>query len=617
MDGVLSQAFIYLCAAVVAVPIANRLGLGSVLGYLIAGIVIGPIVGLVGVETENLQQFAQFGVVMMLFLVGLELEPRLLWDMRRRLIGLGGLQVVVTGAVLAVLVMALGQTWRVGVATGAILALSSTAIVIQTLTERGLMKTEGGRASFAILLFQDIAVIPMLALMPLLIDPLASGPGLTAAGPHAGVLATAPGWAKALLTLAAVGVVVVAGRFAVRPGLRIIASTRLREMFTASALLLIVAIAWLMTLVGLSPALGTFLAGVVLADSEFRHELESDIEPFKGLLMGLFFITVGAATNFRVLFDHPVIIAALTVGLIGFKVAVLYPVARIFKIPACERWLVALGLAQGGEFAFVLVTFATGASVFAGGWAKILSIAVTLSMLVTPGLFILYTNVIQPRFAQRQQRPADVIDEKGVAIIAGLGRFGQIVHRMLRASGFSTVVIDVSSTQVDTLRTFGIKDYYGDASRPEMLHAAGIAEAKVLVVAVDDQDKAEEIVRHVRTEYPHIHIVARAFDRVHYYKLRDAGADDVIRELFNGSLEAAKATLLALGVDAARATRMQKSFRKHDEENLLKLYDAYQKEPDVLKNQDYINRSKAAADTLAEVLARDSGEPIPEPAPRD
>lgn len=619
MDGVLSQAFIYLCAAVVAVPIANRLGLGSVLGYLIAGIVIGPLVGLVGVETENLQQFAQFGVVMMLFLVGLELEPRLLWDMRRRLIGLGGLQVVVTAAVLAVLVMALGQTWRVGVATGAILALSSTAIVIQTLTERGLMKTEGGRASFAILLFQDIAVIPMLALMPLLMDPLAAGPGLGAGagGPHGGALTDLPGWAKALLTFAAVALVVLAGRFAVRPGLRIIASTRLREMFTASALLLIVAIAWLMTLVGLSPALGTFLAGVVLADSEFRHELEADIEPFKGLLMGLFFITVGAATNFRVLIDHPAVIAALTVGLIALKVAVLYPVARIFKIPACERWLVALGLAQGGEFAFVLVSFATGASVFAGGWAKILSISVTLSMLVTPGLFILYTNVIQPWFAQAQQRPVDVIDEKGVAIIAGLGRFGQIVHRMLRASGFSTVVIDVSSSQVDTLRTFGIKGYYGDASRPEMLHAAGIAEAKVLVVAVDNQDKAEEIVRHVRTEYPHIHIVARAFDRVHYYKLRAAGADDVIRELFNGSLEAAKATLLALGVDAARATRMQKSFRKHDEANLLELYEAYKQEPDVMKNQDYINRAKAAADTLSEVLARDTGEPVPEPTSRD
>jgi monovalent cation:proton antiporter-2 (CPA2) family protein len=610
MDGVLSQAFIYLCAAVVAVPIANRLGLGSVLGYLIAGIVIGPALGFVGVETANLQEFAQFGVVMMLFLVGLELEPRMLWDMRRRLVGLGGLQVVVTGLVLAGFVMLLGQTWRVGVATGAILALSSTAIVIQTLTERGLMKTDGGRASFSILLFQDIAVIPMLALMPLLMDPFAAGPGPGAVGGHGGgALATAPGWTKALLTLGAVGVVVVAGRFAVRPGLRIIASTRLREMFTASALLLIVAIAWLMSLVGLSPALGTFLAGVVLADSEFRHELESDIEPFKGLLMGLFFITVGAATNFKVLIDHPVLILALTAGLIALKVAALYPIAKLFKIPACERWLVALSLAQGGEFAFVLLGFATAASVFAGGWAKILSIVVTLSMLVTPALFILYTNVIQPRFARSNKREADVIDEKGVAIIAGLGRFGQIVHRMLKASGFSTVVIDVSSTQIDTLRTFGIKGYYGDASRPEMLHAAGIDEAKVLVVAIDDQDKAEEIVRHVHTEYPHVRIIARAFDRVHYYKLRDAGADDVIRELFNGSLEAAKATLLALGVDAAQATRMQKSFRKHDEDNLIKLYDDYRHEPDVLKNQDYINRTKAAMDTLTEVLARDAGEP--------
>jgi CPA2 family monovalent cation:H+ antiporter-2 len=611
MDGVLSQAFIYLCAAVVAVPIANRLGLGSVLGYLIAGIVIGPVVGFVGVETQNLQQFAQFGVVMMLFLVGLELEPRLLWDMRRRLVGLGGLQVVITSAVLAGFVLLFGQPWRVALATGAILALSSTAIVIQTLTERGLMKTEGGRASFAILLFQDIAVIPMLALLPLLMDPLAAGGPGAVVDAHTGAFASMPGWAKALLTLGAVAVVVVVGRFAVRPGLRIIASTRLREMFTASALLLIVAIAWLMTLVGLSPALGTFLAGVVLADSEFRHELESDIEPFKGLLMGLFFITVGAATNFTILIDHPVIIACLTVGLIALKVTALYPVAAAFKIPPCERWLVALGLAQGGEFAFVLLSFATAASVFAGGWAKILSIVVTLSMLITPGLFILYTRVIQPRYVRASTRDPDIIDEKGVAIIAGLGRFGQIVHRMLKASGFSTVVIDVSSSQIDTLRTFGIKGYYGDASRPEMLHAAGISEAKVLVVAIDDQDKAEEIVRHVRAEYPHIRIVARAYDRVHYYKLRDAGADAVIRELFMGSLEAAKLTLLALGVEPARANQMQASFRKHDIENLIKLYDAYKQEPDVMKNQDYINRSKAANDTLMEVLARDLETPVP------
>ena len=605
MDGILSQALIYLCAAVVAVPIANRLGLGSVLGYLIAGMVIGPALHFVGVETQSLQQFAGFGVVMMLFLVGLELEPRLLWDMRRRLMGLGGLQVIGTTVALAALVLAFGQPWRIAVASGLILALSSTAIVIQTLNERGLMKTEGGRASFAILLFQDIAVIPILALMPLLADPLAAGPG-PALSEHAGAIANMPGWAKAGLTLGAVAAIILVGRFAVRPGLRIIARTRLREMFTATALLLIVAIAWLMSLVGLSPALGTFLAGVVLADSEFRHELESDIEPFKGLLMGLFFITVGAATDFGTFLAHPALILALTACLIMLKITVLYPIARAFKLPGSDRWLTALGLAQGGEFAFVLLSFANGASVMPGGWMKLMSIVVTLSMLVTPALFILYVKVIQPRFADGASREPDLIDQHGVAIIAGLGRFGQITHRMLRASGYSTVVIDHSASQVDTLRTFGIKGYYGDASRPELLHAAGITSAQVLVVAIDDQDKAEVMIRHVRAEHPHIKIIARAYDRVHYYKLREAGADTVIRELFNSSVEAAKAALMALGVPSARATQMYRAFRRHDEDTLEKLYEDYVKEPEIMKNQDYINRSKAAQDTLAEVLAEDA-----------
>jgi CPA2 family monovalent cation:H+ antiporter-2 len=388
-------------------------------------------------------------------------------------------------------------------------------------------------------------------------------------------------------------------------------------MFTASALLLIVAIAWLMSLVGLSPALGTFLAGVVLADSEFRHELESDIEPFKGLLMGLFFLTVGASTNLHTLVDHPVAIIGLTLGIVVLKFAVLFPVVGLFKVRGADRWLASLSLAQGGEFAFVLVSFALAASVFAGGWASILSVSVTLSMLITPGLFILYGRVIQPKYALADDREADAIEETGVAIVAGIGRFGQIIHRMLKASGYSTVVLDHAADQVDVMRTFGVKTYYGDASRPDILHAAGAATAKVLIVAIDDQDKAEEIVRHAAHEYPNLQIVARAYDRVHYYKLRQAGAHHVVRELFGSSTEAARLTLVAMGVEGAKAQRMLRSFRTHDETNLAKLYDAWRQEPDVLKNQDYINRAKAAADTLADVLAQDQAKDVAKDGSKD
>lgn len=609
MDGVLTQALIYLVAAAIAVPIAARLGLGSVLGYLIAGIVIGPALHLVGVETSSLQQYAQFGVVMMLFLVGLELQPRLLWEMRSKLIGLGGAQVLGCSAVLILVVLAFGTEWRAAVAAGVILSLSSTAIVLQSLRERGLLKTEGGRASFAILLFQDIAVIPIIALLPLL-----APAGAVVQGEGGAAMAGLPGWEKALITLGAVAVVVVAGRFAVRPALRIIARTRMREMFTVAALLLVIAVTWLMTYVGLSAALGTFLAGVVLADSEFRHELESDIEPFKGLLLGLFFITVGAGARLTDVTNHPIMVAALVAGLVLLKIAVIYPIARLFKLPPSERWLTALSLAQGGEFAFVLAGLAAGASVITEDFKGVLIMSVTLSMLVTPALFVIYSRVIQPCFkAMEDARAPDVIDEQGTVIVAGIGRFGQITARLLRANDVAQVVLEHSQAQLATLAIFGSKGYYGDASRPEMLEAAGIAGAKVLVVAIDDQDKAESMVRHVAREHPHVKIVARAYDRLHYYRLREAGAHHVIRELFAGSVEAAEATLRALGYSAQRTGAILGAFVKHDRENLDDLYEAYLAEPEVTKNQDYISRSRAAQDTLTDVLTRDD----PASAPKD
>ncbi|MGB7181556.1 MAG: monovalent cation:proton antiporter-2 (CPA2) family protein, partial [Burkholderiaceae bacterium] len=391
MSEILLQVFIYLCAAVFAVPIAKRLGLGSVLGYLMAGILIGPVTGLVGSETQDIQHFAEFGVVMMLFLVGLELEPKALWEMRARLLGLGGLQVALTGAAIAGIAYWVGVDWRSALVVGMVLALSSTAIVLQTLNEKGMTRSDGGQASFSVLLFQDIAAIPMLAIIPLLALPAlaANGTGHGDGG-HASLslVANLAGWQVALVNIAAIAVVVVGGHFLSRPLFRFIAAADLREVFTAAALLLVIGIALLMTLVGLSPALGAFLAGVVLANSEFRHELESDIEPFKGLLLGLFFITVGAGIDFSLLFSQFDVILGLTLGLIALKAGVLLILARVFKLRSGDASLFALSLAQAGEFGFVLLAFAVQNAAIQKTMAGSLLLVVALSMLLTPLLFI-------------------------------------------------------------------------------------------------------------------------------------------------------------------------------------------------------------------------------------
>lgn len=607
MEDFLLQPLIYLCAAGIMAPLAERTGLGSVLGYLLAGIAIGPALGLVGPETETLQGFAEIGVVLMLFLVGLELQPRMLWSLRARLFGLGGLQVAGTALALAAIALALGHDIRVAIAIGLILSLSSTAIVLQTLSERGLMKTEGGRAGVAILLFQDVFVVAILALLPLLAG--AAPPDLAEIAAESGtapIIAALPGWAQAVTTVGAVAAFVLIGRFVVRPLLRVVAATRLRETFTVVALLLVVAIAWLTGKVGLSPALGAFLAGVVLADSEFRHELQSDIEPFKGILLGLFFITVGAGMDFAVLAQAPASVGLWLGGLLLAKTAVLWPVARIFGLPPADRWLLVLGLAQAGEFAFVLFGVAAAQGVLTQGTADVLTMAAVLSMLLTPALFMLYLRVVRPAVVRAQpDGQADDIAERGVAIVAGVGRFGQIVHRMLRASGFRTVVLDHSMTQVRLLRAFGTPTYYGDATRPEMLAAAGIADAKVLVIALGDPDRAVALVECVKAAWPHVKIVARAHDRLHYYRLRAAGADVAVRELFGSSLEAARASLEALGVSRGRAVRMEAAFRAHDHETLDALYEEFERNPDLLANPRYIARSRAAAQALGGVLARD------------
>lgn len=569
-DSLLAQAFVYLAAAVVGVPLARRLGLGSVLGYLLAGVAIGPYaLRLVGHEGHDVMHFAEFGVVMMLFLVGLELRPSLLWELRRPILGLGGLQVVGTTLAVAAAALALGVAWKPALALGMILAMSSTAIVLQTLSEKGLLKTAGGQSSFSVLLFQDIAVIPMLALFPLLAESPAAATETAPAG--------RPGWLQGLLVLGAVVGLVLAGRYVVRPAFRLLAETRLREAFTAAALFLVIGIALLMQQVGLSPALGTFLAGVVLAESEYRHELESDIEPFKGLLLGLFFISVGSQIDFGFIARSPGLVSGLVVGVMAVKLGVLYALARVFRLSGPARWLFALGLAQVGEFAFVLLSFGVQSRVFSSEFASPLVAVVALSMALTPLLFILLERVVLPRVADGvAERPHDEIAHSdNPVVIAGFGRFGQVVGRLLRANGIGATVLDLDPGMVDMLSRVGFKVYYGDASRPELLYAAGCGRARLFVLAIDDTEQALQVAQTVRRHFPHLRILARARNRTHYYALRRLGIEHVFRETFSSALEMGTAVLQGLGYRAHTAHRLARVWREHEEralEDLFKLW---------------------------------------------
>ncbi len=606
MDGFLLLAFLFLVAGVVAVPIASRLGLGSVLGYLIAGIAISPLLHRLGVDVVSIQHFAEFGVVMMLFLVGLELEPRILWSMRHRVLGLGGLQVTVTALAIAGIAVAFGQPWRIALAIGLVFSLSSTAIVLQTLNEKGLMQCDGGQASFSVLLFQDIAVIPMLAFIPLLASPELAGAAATHAteAEHASLslVERLDGWQQALVTAGAIAFVVVGGHYLTRPIFRFIAAARLRELFTAVALLLVIGTALLMTAVGLSPALGTFLAGVVLANSEYRHELESDVDPFKGLLLGLFFITVGASIRFDVLRANADEVAAMTLGLMALKAAVLYALARTFRITGSDRWLFTLGLAQAGEFGFVLLSFAVGSSVIPGVLADKLLLVVALSMLLTPALFILFDKVVAPRFAESQAAEADEIDQKGTVIIAGHGRFGGIINRILKSSGYHTVVLDYQSEHLEMLRAFGVEVFFGDATRPDLLHAAGIDEAKMLVIAIDDKENATELVRYVTKNHPHVYIVVRAFDRHHVYELWAAGARDIIRETFDSALRAGRSALEALGVHPYDAERQTRGFVINDRHQMRDLAPLFKPDVPAHQNVEYVERAKVYIDRYRDAM---------------
>ena len=576
--------FTLFLAGMIAVPLAARFGLGSVLGYLIAGIAIGPVLHWAGVDVAALQHFTEFGVVMMLFLIGLEMQPKVLWAMRAKIFVMGGLQVGLTTVAVMAIAMLFGQAWTIALAIGLIFALSSTAIVTQTLNEKGLMRSDGGQAGFAVLLFQDIAVIPMLALIPLLAlkelsDALHQGDnhggGHGDSALNLNLVEGLPGWQTALITVAAIVLVVLAGRYLTGPIFRYIARARLRELFVSTALMMVVGIALLMTMVGLSPALGTFLAGVVMANSEYRHELESDIAPFKGIFLGVFFITVGASIDFALLSENVALIIGLTLGLILLKCVVMLVLGRVFKLAGGDKWLFALGLAQAGEFGFVLVSFTVANAVVPSPIADLLLLVIAISMLLTPALFILYDWLIAPRYSRQQEREADEIAHGSGIIIAGHGRFGGIVNRALRAADYETTVIDYSNDQLKMLRRFGLSAYYGDATRPDLLHAAGIESAKVLVIAIDNKEAATELARHMHEHHPRVHVIARAIDRWHVYDLWSAGCRDIIRETYDSSIRAARSTFEALGHPREKAERLVGAFETFDRKTMIETAQAF------------------------------------------
>jgi glutathione-regulated potassium-efflux system ancillary protein KefC len=584
--SLLLNALVYLAAAVLAVPLAKRLGLGAVLGYLLAGVVIGPWGLRLITEVDDILHFSEFGVVLLLFMIGLELEPKRLWSMRRPIFGWGSAQVLGVSAVLAGAAMLLGVDWKTALIAALGLSLSSTAIALATLEERHLKSTPTGSSAFSILLFQDIAAIPMIALVPVLGVAAAEGSG--------------KGWLGALRVVAVLAALVIGGRYLLRPILRTIAQTGMREIFTAFALLLVISIALLMQWVGMSMALGAFMAGVLLADSEYRHALETDLEPFKGLLLGLFFIAVGMSVDFGVLWAQPGLILMLVAGFLVLKIAVLYTLSKAFGVPRSQQALFAFLLSQGGEFAFVVFGAAETARVFSANVASILVVVVALSMVATPLLLLLHDRVIAARYREDKQRPADLIEtQQDHVIIAGFGRFGQIVGRLLRANQIALTVLDHDPEQIDMLRKFGIKVFYGDATRIDLLRAAGAGKARALVVAVDSIEDSLALVDAVRRDFPDLTIMARARNVTHLYDLMDRGVLVIERETFEAALQLGQSVLRHLGFGAYRARQAAQKFKLHNIQSLRAVYPYYKDQ------EQFISMAKQSRDELNAMFASD------------
>ena len=599
MELFLLQLFIFLAAAAIAVPVAKKCGLGSVLGYLIAGIVIGPFgLSLIG-EVEDVMHFTEFGVVMMLFLVGLELKPSLLWQMRTPILGMGGAQVVLSALIIAGVAL-LYLPWQQAIAIGLTLALSSTAIVLQTLREKGLMNTAPGRSIFSVLLFQDLAVIPILALLPLL-----ATVAIQHDDHHGSALfdiGALPGYLQLIVTLLAVLSIFLLGKYASRPIFRAIAATRVREIFVAAALAMVVGISLLMMAVGLSPALGTFLAGVVLANSEYRHELESDIEPFKGLLLGIFFISIGASLNFSLIGEKILLVAGITAALMILKWLVLVSVSFIFKMVKKERSLFAIALAQGGEFAFVLFQFSKTNGVLPPATIEPLISAVAISMFLAPLLFLAHDKFSKKAANDADGRESDTVEESGHRVIlAGFGRLGTDLGRFLISAGIKPVILDHDPANVDILRKFGFEVYYGDITRLDLLEAAGAEEAELLIITIGEVEKARELVDLARKHYPHLKIAANAADRSAAYDLMDLGVTQVRRETFGSALDLGQVALQLLGTDPYEAHRLMRLFRKNDEGMMPELYQMHRED-----EEKYISMYQQQSAVLEELMTLDT-----------
>jgi glutathione-regulated potassium-efflux system ancillary protein KefC len=587
-DKLLLNAVVYLGAAVLVVPFAKRLGMGTVLGYLVAGILIGPYGFKLISGVEDAYNFAEFGVVLLLFLIGLELDPDRLWSLRRPIFGWGGAQVVGVAGVLWAAALALGIDWKVGLIAGLGLSMSSTAIALASLQERNLMPTPAGQAGFAILLFQDMAAIPMIAIVPLL-----------GVADHAGTAGNP--WLAGAKIVAVLAGLVLAGRFLLNPLLRIIAKTDTREIFTAFALLLVIAIALLMQWIGLSMALGAFIAGVLLADSEYRHALETDLEPFKGLLLGLFFIAVGMSVDFAVFLANPLLILGLVAGFQVLKIGVLYGLSRVLNMARGQHLQFALLLSQGGEFAFVVFGAAATARVFSAQVSAILVVVVALSMVVTPLMMMAYDRLAAGREKGRSQPEPDAIEpNEDHVIIAGFGRFGQIVGRYLNSNGVRLTVLDHDPDQVEVLRRFGFKVFYGDATRADLLRAAGADKARAFVLAIDNIEDSLKLVEFLRQDFPSLPIFARARNVTHYYQLLDRGVQVIERETFESALRLGRDVLSAgLGHSAFRARQSAQRFRRANLELIMQLYPYY-------KDQDtYVSMSRRGREQLQEQIARE------------
>lgn len=594
-QGFLFNMFVFLTAACIVVPLTSRFKLGSVLGYLAAGVIIGPF-GLGFIDNpEEILHFAEFGVIMMLFVIGLELEPQMLWRMKRAIIGLGGSQVILTSAAFTGIGVLLGYDWRISLAVAMAFALSSTALVLQMLEERNLTHTTIGETAVSVMLFQDIAVIPILIIMPLLSQ--YSG---VAVEDHANILTGFPGWARALIVTGVIGGVIIAGRYLSHYVFYAIAKTNLREVFTATSLMLIVGITLLMQLIGISPALGAFVAGVVLANSNYKHTLETDIEPFKGLLLGLFFISVGMGMNFTLFGEKPLELLGVVVLLMAVKATLLFFLGRVFDVNPVQNIGFSLALSQGGEFAFVLFKFAGGLKILSANQEAFLTLVVALSIAMTPLLMLFYSKFMQPRFMSvLPERAYDRIEASNGVILAGYGRFGQIIGRFLLAQGVKVTILEKDPDQVEILRRFGFKGYFGDALRMDLLKSAQAGSAKLLIIAVDNADDCLQIARMAREEFPNLKIFARARNRRHAYELHKVGVDYFRRETFDSSLTMAQAIMVALGRKESDMHYKAVRFARHDEAMLRKSFEFFDNEPEL------VNFTRLSAEELERILQSD------------